>query len=181
MSNIRIIQSSPTHTGSTLLVNLLHGFIIPKRKINIKFDFNNFLITKTHNTNIDQLIDIYKDYKLYFIVSERNDNKVKKLIKNKYRKYDNVLIINFKDINENNENSLENIINLTFNRFFKFIPKKMHQKKSDSEIKKDMLERIQDMNRIYEKIKNKPFSYCNKFYHIHGNHRDRNYNSQQFK
>ena len=35
------------------------------------------------------------------------------------------------------------------------------------------IKRINRMNKLYEKIKDKPFSYYDKFYHIHGSHRDR--------
>ena len=42
----------------------------------------------------------------------------------------------------------------------------------DSMIKKNMEQRIINMNKLYEEIKDKPFSYEDKFYGIHGSHRN---------
>ena len=80
---IKIIQSSPTHTGSTLLLNLIHGFVCPQEEIHWDTDnlIHKFLITKTHNTNVTQLENKFSQYKLFFIMSERNDDKVQRLIK----------------------------------------------------------------------------------------------------
>ena len=33
MRPIKIIQTSPPHTGSTLLLNLIHGYLLPECKI----------------------------------------------------------------------------------------------------------------------------------------------------
>lgn len=35
------------------------------------------------------------------------------------------------------------------------------------------IHRIKDMNCLYEKIKTKPFKYYDKYYHLHGSHRNR--------
>ena len=71
------------HTGSTLLLNLIHGFISPQEEIHYDTEtlIEKLLITKTHNINITQLENKYPQYKLFFIMSERNDSKIKKNIK----------------------------------------------------------------------------------------------------
>jgi hypothetical protein len=168
---IKIIQTSAPRTGSTLLLNLIHGFLAPKEEIHwsVKTKIHEFLITKTHDTDIDKLINTYKEYELYFIVSERN-NIISELIK--YKKYSNVLVINYNEINETKNLLLENIIDNIFLKFKKFLPKEIVPDKSDIEIKKDMLTRIRNMNKLTEEIKNKPFSYWDKFYGIHGHHRN---------
>ena len=87
---IKIIQTSPPHTGSTLLLNLIHGYLLPECKIVWGEDNNELekvyiketdLIVKTHINNIDKIIDDYKEYDLYFIVSIRHDEKIQRNIK----------------------------------------------------------------------------------------------------
>ena len=67
---IKIIQSSHPKTGSTLLLNLIHGFISPQEEIhwNTESLIDKFLITKTHDINITQLENKYPQYKLFFIL-----------------------------------------------------------------------------------------------------------------
>lgn len=167
---IKIIQASPPHTASTVLVNYLHGYLTPEEPIHWEDD--SYLIMKTHNVNIDKLIKKYSDYKCYFVVSERNDSKEKAMINQKYKKYDNVLIINYDEIKDTTNNDmLNNITNNLFAKFQKFIP--INTSANKEEIKKNMSERIKNMNKKYEEIKNKPFSYHDKFYHIHGHHKNR--------
>jgi hypothetical protein len=172
MESVRIIQSSPEHTGSTLLLNLIHGFLEPEEKVRLG-PVQDFLITKTHNINVDELMDTYEKYKLYFIMSERWDEKVKRPIPNKYRGYGNVLVIKYDDINETSRLSLESIVNNTFARFKTFLPKEMIPRKSDAEIKKNMIERIRDMNLLAEQIEDESTRRLLDFYGIHQHHRNR--------
>ena len=69
MDKFRIIQSSPVRTGSTVLLNLIHGFLSPNECIhwNSEVLIDKFLITKTHNTNIDYWENNYKNYNLQFL------------------------------------------------------------------------------------------------------------------
>jgi hypothetical protein len=167
----KIIQSSPPHTGSTVLVNLLYGFLLPNEPV--KFNDFSGLITKTHDTKISHLEKNYSKYKLFFVTSERYDYKVKKKINHIYKNKKNVLIINYNEINETDNNSLDNIIEKIFHKFKNFLPKELIPNKEDKHIKNNMKKRIVDMNNLYKKIKNKPFSYYDNFYHIHGSHRNR--------
>jgi len=176
MNNVKVIQTSPPRTGSTLLLNLIHGFLSPNEKIHWDehvSEIDDYFISKTHVTDIDIILNKYKQYKLYFVVSERNDSKVKGLIVDKYRKYYNVLIINYNEINVTNELSFDNVIDNIFDKFIQFFPLEIVPKKKDILIKADMKKRIVNMNKIVEEIKNKPFSYWDRFYGIHGSHRNR--------
>lgn len=176
MKPIKIIQSSSPRTGSTLLINLIHGFLRPKEEIHwhTETKIHEFLITKTHNTNIDWLISTYKEYELYFIMCERNDVKIKQLINDKYRNYKNILIIDYNNINVTDKLSLEEVIEYIFNQFFNFLPQEIIPNKNNVDIKNDMLYRINAMNRIVEQLKNRSFDYWEPFYGIHGSHRHRN-------
>ena len=172
---IKIIQSSPPHTGSTLLINLIHGFISPEEEIHWNTDslIEKFLITKTHNTNIIDFENKYPQYKLFFIMSERTDSKIKAEINNEYKKKSNVLVINYNKLLETNNNNIKNIIDYTFNEINNFIPKELKPNKHDDLIKDDMKKRFKKVNETVELMKDKPFRTWDKFTGIHGNHRDR--------
>ena len=75
-----IIQTSPLHTASTFLVNAIYGIIPELFDKRIIFNnvneslFKNIIAVKSHNINIDELINKYqKKYNLYFICSERRE------------------------------------------------------------------------------------------------------------
>jgi hypothetical protein len=171
---IKIIQSSPPHTASTLLSNLIHGFICPQEEIQYSSDvIDNFLITKTHNLNIIDLENKYPQYKLFFIMSERNDSKVKAKINNELKKKSNVLVINYDKLLETNNNSIKNIIDYIFNEFNNFIPKELKPNKDDDLIKDDMENRMKIVNETVENMKDKLFDEYDKFTSIHGSHRNR--------
>jgi hypothetical protein len=171
---IKIVQSSSPHTGSTLLLNLIHGVLRPEEEIHYPTEkyVNNYLITKTHNTNIDHWINKYPEYELYFIVSHRKNHKK---IDNKYHKYKNVLIIDYDNINETPDNTLIDISKFISTKLKEFLPECVYPTISDEEIHNDIINRITSMNKLYNEIlKNKNFSYWDKFYGIHGSHRNRN-------
>lgn len=172
---IKIIQSSPPQTGSTLLLNLIHGFICPQEEIHWSTDdlIDKFLITKTHNINITQLENKYPQYKLFFIMSERNDSKIVSKINNEYKKKSNVLVINYDKLLETNNNSIKNIVDYIFNEFNNFIPKELKPNKDDDLIKDDMEKRIKIVNETVKLMKDKTFSEWDKFTGIHGHHRNR--------
>ena len=175
ITKFKIIQSSRPRTGSTVLANLLHGYLSPDEKIHWDTEklIHNFLITKTHNINIEHWEKTYPQYKLFFIMSERNDRKVKKIIKSKYRQKSNVLIINYDKLLVNDNNSQKNLINYIFNQFNNFIPKELKPNKDDDLIKDDIEKRFNIMNETVEKLKHKDFSVFDEFTHIHGSHRNR--------
>jgi hypothetical protein len=167
-----IIQTSPPHTASTFLVNALYGLIpeLNNRKImciwSYKWEqyFDNIIVLKCHNTNIDELINKYKNnYELYFICSERIE--LGYLIDEKYKSYNNVVIFSFEDLNENSTNSLHKIINNIYNKINNIINIELNIE--------NCIIRIMKMNSRYEEIKHKSFNYIDNFFEIHGSHRNR--------
>jgi hypothetical protein len=161
-NNILIIQASPSFTGSTILVNILYGLIpsLHHRFISYETPKNNQIIEiiKTNNINIDQHINKYKKfYKyIYFVCSEKDENKFNL----KYKNYNNILIFNFNELNETEEQPLENIINNVHDKLLNMIKINLN--------KQLCINRINNMKLFYENIKEKPFSYIEPFYHIHG-------------
>tara|TARA_B100000073_G_C23589914_1_gene515882 strand:- start:162 stop:683 length:522 start_codon:yes stop_codon:yes gene_type:complete len=172
---IKIIQSSPPQTGSTLLLNLIHGFICPEEETHWSTEtlIEKFLITKTHIIDITYFENKYPQYKLFFIMSERNDSKIVSKINNEYKKKSNVLVINYDKLLETNNNSIKNIVDYIFNEFNNFIPKELKPNKEDDLIKDDMEKRVHKVNETVELMKDKPFSEWDKFTSIHGHHRNR--------
>ncbi len=174
-TKFKIIQSSPTQTASTVLVNLIHGYLSPDENVHYptKVLIDKFLITKTHNTNIEFWEKKYPYYKLFFIMSERYDKKICKKINSKYRKKSNVLIINYDKLLVNENNSQKNMIDYIFNKFNNFIPKNLKPNKYDDLIKDDMEKRFNIVNETVKKLKDKDFITVDKFTHIHGSHRNK--------
>jgi len=168
-----IIQTSPKHTASTLLVNAIYGLIpeLCNKQIigiwdrNFASHFENIIVIKNHDTNIDRLIKCYeKNFKLVFICSERQE--MNYLIDEKYKKYDNVVVFDFNELNETPTNTLVNIVDNINN--------KVQCVLSDIKLDKTKcIERINLMNIKYEEIKTKPFNYVDKFFELHGSHRNR--------
>jgi len=172
---IKIIQSSRPRTDSTLLLNLLHGFISPEEEIHWKTEklIDKFLITKTHNTNITLMEYKYPQYKLFFIMSGRNDSHVQEEIDNEYKKKSNVLVINYDKILVSDNNSIDDIIEFTFNEFNNFLPKEIKPDKDDNLIKKDMKKRMEIVNETVINMKDMSFEKWDKFTGIHGSHKYR--------
>jgi hypothetical protein len=170
-----IIQTSPPHTGSTFLVNALHGLftILHDKPIVYREPINNIenifkgdiFIVKTHDMNIDKIIEKYGDlYTVYFVCSERKNKEI--IINNKYKTYENVIIFDFDELNETSSHPLTEIVDNIYN--------KIYPKITGFELDKEKCcQRIIDMNNRYELIKEKPFSYVDDFYEIHGHHRNR--------
>lgn len=171
-SNIKIIQCSKPHTGSTLLLNLIHGYVCPDEAIhwNTEKLINQHNITKTHDVDIDKWMNKYPQYHIIFIGSNRENHPK---ISDKYNKYNNVLVIDYKDINETATNSLDKIVDFTFDKFQKIIPSELRHTNDNIKTKQNMLTRITNMNKVTKEIKDKPFAYWDKFYGIHGSHQNR--------
>lgn len=160
-NQIRIIQSSPKGTGSTLLINIIYGLIIPNKPIKFLNDENikNNVILKSHNLDFDELEKKYSGYKLFFVVSERDDKK----IDSKYYGRSNFIIFNYNDL-----------VNKPVDKMIIHVKKLLKTKFNSLKLNNQMaITRINNMNELYEKIKDKPFNYIDYFYHLHGSHRNR--------
>jgi hypothetical protein len=169
--DIIIIQTGFKRTGTTFLVNLLYGFIAPNEAIHGFFDieeyslqpFSKCSIFKSHMLNIDDIINKYSDkYQLYFIISERDEK-----IDEKYKELHNVLIFDYyKELLETKDNSIQNIVDNAYEKLSLFLPDEIHLSKESA------INRINNMNNVYEEIKDYDFSYINDFFALHGRHRN---------
>lgn len=169
---IRIIQLSPRCTGSTVLVNMLYGYLQPEKPVVFSFvhdlqKMKRNQILKTHDLNIDQWMRLYsKVYKLYFVCSNRGILHIDP----KYHSYNNVLIFDYPELLETEENTLEMIIENGYRKLSTFLPAKLSEHLNQV----TALTRIQKMNQRYKEIKNKSFTgYVDDFYQLHGHHKNR--------
>lgn len=163
---VKIICCSPPGTASTVLSNATYGLICPNEPLDIgkgAGDIRKDIIV-THDVDIDEWIKrLGPMFKLYFLVSERREHD--KTIQSKYYDYDNLYVFQFEELNETPTYSVDNIIETIYNRLIGKLPFSLN--------KETAVKRIKDMNAVYEKIKNEPFTYVDRFYHIHGHHRGR--------
>jgi len=182
MKKNKIIQLSFPGTGSTVLINIIHGLLCPDKAVTIGvkgFPHNRDII-KTHiyshcdpneqsgRFGIDRWQDKFSNsYNLYFICSERKGLKNSALLDKKYHTYNNVLIIPYEKLLETSSYTVEDIVSFVAKKIKAFLPRTYEMKEQFA------IDRIKKMNKTYEKIKDKPFSYCDKFFHIHGSHRGR--------
>jgi hypothetical protein len=166
-----IIQTSPKHTASTLLINAIHGLIpalADKRIVTGKrfAPFETILAVKIHNTNIDRLIKLYPGYRVLFVCSERKDKNLH--IDPKYKHYRNVVVFDFVELNATEETPLSAVVDTIYNKVAPLLPNIRMDKAS-------CLQRLIAMNMRYGEIKHKPFSYIDPFFELHGSHRNRRF------
>ena len=75
LSKIRIIQTGDKRTGSTLLVNMVYGFLSRKRdRVSIGSPRDNFIV-KMHTLDLNKWEKKYSDYNIFWVVSEREKKK----------------------------------------------------------------------------------------------------------
>jgi len=161
----KIVQASPPHTGSTVLFNLIYGFIdplLPYRGDDISGD-----IIVSHNIDLDHWENLLKDYNVYFICSERPALHHTKIIDPKYHGNKKLLLIQFEELNETPKLTIKDIVDNIHIKLKNFLPPYVKLNK------KSALDRIINMNKLYSKIKDRPFSYHDEFYSLHGSHRNR--------
>lgn len=174
---IRIIQASPHHTGSTFVYNLLAGFIDNKPyPMSCRYKpstlpsalLEDNIIIKTHHTHIKDWSNTIKNYSLYFVCTERNDQKIKShFIPKQYKQMLNVLCIPYEDILVTESQKLNDVIKKIYEKVVNFLPPEMDLNYQQG------YDRVVAMNNLYQKIKDKPFSYFDNFYGLHGGHRSR--------
>lgn len=175
---LRIIQCSNPGSGSTVLANALMGFFQPYENLTwmgkpyYNSDLiNNNIIIKTHHKRLDDWIEKYNEtYDLYFIISDREDYDW-----NKYYEYKNVLFINYNELLENKSNSIDNICNNIFSKCENFLPQNYMINIRKYISIQNSINRIANMNQRYNEIKNKPFDFVDKYYQLHGSHRNNNH------
>lgn len=166
-----IIQTSPMHTASTFLTNVLYGLINklynqPVQESGKYHGPSDILVVKCHHTNIDDLISYYgKYYELYFVCSERRDKQL--FIDSKYKTYKNVAVFDFDELNETPSLSLNTIVKNVATKVKAMVPGPWGWSESHA------IQRIRNMNKRYAEIRERPFTYQDPFFLIHGHHRNR--------
>ncbi len=172
ISNIRILQTSHMHTGSTVLFNILQGFFCPLEPCLNAFCFREtdlgklltqFFVIKTHHTNIRRMIKRNPEFDLFFITSSRKGHDA---INSSHPR---LLNINYQELLETSTNSVENIVKNVAGKCCCFLPSVFieHMDINAS------INRIKNMNQYYYEIQNKPFETVDKMYGLHGSHRNR--------
>lgn len=168
---IVIIQTGHMRTGTTLLVNLLYGFMSPDEKIRCLWEpdhdihpFHTYNIYKSHNLNIDGFIKHHSEtHHLFFVCTERDNKKINQ----KYKKYGNVLVFDYNEILETDSYNMNQIIDNVYDKLREFFPNNVTLDKETC------IKRIEKMNEKYAKIENMDFSYVDDFFQLHGRHRNR--------
>lgn len=169
-----IVQTSPYHTASTLLVNAIYGLIpffkrhrivTGEEKDALRYMKNNLLIYKTHDLDLEKnQNDLTKNnFISYFVSSERPEKGY--LFPDKYRNWENVIIFDYDELNETEENTIENIVDNLIKKLKHIFPFELDRE--------GCITRIKEMNERYSIIKNVSFRYIDPFYEIHGSHRNR--------
>jgi len=192
-----IIQTSPLHTASTVLVNGLYGMFPETSNMNVTYyedcadelysdeetledflrlktpyPFGDVLIIKSHHTRLDYYLGKYGDsYDIYFVSSERKEKESPEyMMPQKYRDYSNLILFDYEEINETSSYSVENIVDGMVHKLSQTIPYLNFNTQG-------AVERIKNMNARYEEIKDMPFDYKDDLYAIHGSHRNRNHHT----
>jgi hypothetical protein len=168
MSKNIIIQCSTKNSASVVLINILHGLLSDLepvkfidrysiKQIKELIDNTDIPILKTHICNLNSWINHFKEYNLIFICSDNNSNKITTNCKN------TVIIDNTKLITSES-NTPETIIDYVINEIKSLLPANYILNKESC------IKRLNNMFLLYNDIKNKPFSYVDTFFHIHGSH-----------
>lgn len=169
---IVIIQTGHMRTGTTLLVNLLYGLLVPDEKIHCLWEIHHDIdlfhdkcnIYKSHCLHIDGFMRKYREkYDVFFVCTERDDKKIDR----KYKNMPNVLCFDYNELLEIDEYSMNEIIENVYNKLCDFLPHYLSLDKLTCE------KRIEKMNQTYKEIENKEFSYVDDFFQLHGRHRNR--------
>lgn len=172
VSNIRILQASHVHTGSTVLFNILQGFFCPLEPCQPAFCFleNNlgklftqFFVIKTHCTNIRRIIKLNPEFDLFFITSSREGHKAINL------SHPRLLTINYEELLETSTNSVENIVKNVAVKCCCFLPSILTEHIDINA----SINRVKNMNGYYKEIQNKPFEIIDNMYGLHGSHKNR--------
>jgi hypothetical protein len=125
---------------------------------------------KTHDTNLDRLTSLFQSdkYDLFFICSEREE--LGAFIDDRYKNWYNVAVLSYEELNATESNNVEKIAGTIYDKVREVLKCAKEPIVLDWE---GGISRINAMNIECEKIRDKPFSHCDPFYHIHGSHRNR--------
>lgn len=168
----RIVQCSGPRTASTVLANLLYGIFSPKLAVNYEnYDrIQKEIVLKTHN--LSQLYWERKlyNYKVFYICSTRlhHTNPPES-----FTIQNNVIVFDYKEINLTESYTTGDICMHVLSKLKKDLPTDVWPDFSDEEILRNMIHRFDGLNQRCEEIKDRPFSYFDEYFHVHGGHRNR--------
>ena len=178
-STIKLITITVPHVGSTLIANINTGMLESGQDIFFKknsdvisqFLASNRLTLKTHG-NVDTIIDTIKKTELeqvYFVTVNRDNHP------QIHHNSDNLIILDYNRLLyrsehlKNESRRLEDVVDYIAHEYNQIIPGEVF----DDRFKSRAMDRITKMDERYSEIKEKPFKYYDKHYHIHGSHRGR--------
>lgn len=172
---IRIIQTAAARSGSTVLSNILMAYFQPYEPLAFmgKHTYSEDIlkkniVIKTHDKILDDWIEKFgHKYDLYFVISDRDDYDW-----SDYYHYDNALFIKYSELLETSENSLENISKNIYAKVKELLPEEFMIQNRENVSIQNGINRVINMNERYEKIKSKPFEFVDKYYQIHGHHKN---------
>ena len=169
---IVIIQTGHMRTGTTLLVNLLYGFLLPEEKIRCLWETHHNItpfhdkcnIYKSHCLDFDGFMQNHREkYNVFFVCTERDQKKINEKVK----RMSNVLVFDYNEILETEEYFMDEIIENVYQKLQEFLPKSITLDKETCR------QRIEKMNEKYAEIENMDFSHVDDFFQLHGRHRNR--------
>ena len=172
---IRIIQTAAARSGSTVLSNILMSYFQPYEALSFmgrhtyseEFMEKNIVI-KSHDKNLDDWINRFgSKYNLYFIISDRGDYDW-----SDYYHYENALFIKYEELLATHENTLEKISKNVHTKVKEVLPDEFMIQNRENISIQNGINRITNMNERYVKIKDKPFEFVDKYYQIHGHHKN---------
>jgi len=172
---IRIIQTAAARSGSTVLSNILVAYFQPYESLAFmgKYTYSEeFLekniVVKSHDKDLDDWLERFGNkYNLYFIISDRGDYDW-----SDYYHYENALFIKYEELLETKDNSLEKISKNVYAKVKEVLPEEFMIQNREKTSIQNGINRITNMNDRYTKIKDKPFEYVDKYYQIHGHHKN---------
>ena len=178
---VKIIQMSPPRTGSTLLLNIVHGLYAPDNPVIYWHKWSDTPpkgeagIIKTHDCSYKAWAENFPDHKLYFVCSERREIKAliplenNICIDNEFVLHNNVVVFRYDELLYAKSPAIvqmverKTVVERIANRLKSIIP--LPQDLSSA------IDRTMKMDALCDELKNEPFSYWDKHYGIHGSHR----------
>ena len=172
----RVVCASSQRTGSTLLNNLVIGFLCPFDEDH-HWDHNcelvpRYLVTKTHHIDVDDIEKKHTKYRVFFVMGERVDRDVRVRVDARYKDRPNVLVVGYDEINETQVLPLETIVDQVYDKFQAFFPSAIATGRTPVDTKQNMMRRVQEMNIVCRDIASYGFAqYCDNKHGVHGGHR----------
>jgi hypothetical protein len=170
---IIIVQMSPPRTASTLLYNAVCGLICPEQPIlwvekvsDLPAHLAPVAVIKTHLLELDAWRRaISNDRKVYFVSSERKD--INQRLDPECANAPDNLVFQYEHLLETKNYTLQAIVSHIEKKLSAFLPDQITLDRHSC------LERLIAMNEKVKELENESFKVWDKFYGVHGGHRNR--------